>query len=94
MIAQGIRVLHFPPSRLRTAKREIAQQTKSTLARKAGQMPKARTRSIADRDRDYKALDMARRGLTHRQIAAELGWRSHTTVGDHPGAARDQPDRR
>ncbi len=32
MIAAGIRVLHFAPKRLRIAKRDVAQQIKSTLA--------------------------------------------------------------
>src|SRR5271166_5709369 len=47
----------------------------------------ARARTVADRDRDFKALDMARRGFTHRQIAAELGWRSHASVGEAVGRA-------
>ena len=37
-------------------------------------------RTIADRERDYKAVDMSRRGFTYRQIAAELGWASPQSV--------------
>jgi hypothetical protein len=44
MIAQGIRVLHFPPSRLRTAKREVAQEIKSTLAQSTGRLAHIETR--------------------------------------------------
>jgi hypothetical protein len=46
MIAQGIRVrvLHFPPSRLRTAKREVTQQIRSTLAQSTGPLAHIETR--------------------------------------------------
>ncbi len=37
-------------------------------------MPK--TRTIADRERDAQAAALRARGLTHRQISAQLGWRS------------------
>jgi hypothetical protein len=37
-------------------------------------MPKAR--SVADRERDAQAVALRTRGLTHRQIAAQLGWSS------------------
>ena len=33
-------------------------------------------RNVADCDRDYKALDMVRRGFSYRQVAAEIGWAS------------------
>ena len=36
MIAQGIRVLHFAPRQVRIAKREVAQQIRSTLAQSTG----------------------------------------------------------
>jgi hypothetical protein len=35
-----------------------------------------RKRSIADRERDAQALQLRARGLTHRHIAAQLGWKS------------------
>jgi hypothetical protein len=38
-------------------------------------------RTIEARERDYKALDMHRRGFTYRQIGAELGWTSTASVG-------------
>lgn len=36
----------------------------------------ARRRTFAAMERDAKAADLYRRGLSYRQIAAELGWRS------------------
>jgi hypothetical protein len=44
MIAQGIRVLHFAPRQLRIAKREVAQQIRSTLAQSTGPLPHIVTR--------------------------------------------------
>ena len=44
MIAQGIRVLHFTPRYLRTAKRDVAQQIRSTLAQSAGPLTHIETR--------------------------------------------------
>lgn len=44
MIAQGIRVLHFNPRYLRSAKREVAQQIRATLAQSAGALPHIETR--------------------------------------------------
>lgn len=43
-------------------------------------MPARRTSH--DRERDYKALDMHRRGFTHRQIATELGWSAHQSAAN------------
>jgi len=37
-------------------------------------MPRSRT--VADRERDAKALSLRARGYTHRQISAQLGWKS------------------
>ncbi len=39
-------------------------------------------RTIAERERDYKAVAMSQRGFSYRQIAAELGWKSPSTVHD------------
>jgi hypothetical protein len=47
MIAQGIRVLHFTPRYLRAAKREVAQQIRSTLAQSTGPLPHIETRRLA-----------------------------------------------
>jgi hypothetical protein len=44
MIAQGIRVLHFTPRYLRTARREVVQQIRSTLAQSAGPLEHVETR--------------------------------------------------
>jgi hypothetical protein len=44
MIAQGIRVLHFPPRQLRVAQREVVQQIKATLAHSTGPLPHIVTR--------------------------------------------------
>jgi hypothetical protein len=44
MIAQGIRVLHFAPRYLRTARRQAAQQIKSTLAQSTGPLLHIETR--------------------------------------------------
>ena len=44
MIAQGIRVLHFAPKHLRIAKRDVAQQIKSTLAIALAPLPHIETR--------------------------------------------------
>jgi hypothetical protein len=44
MIAQGLRVLHFAPSHLRIAKRDVAQQIRSTLAVSTGPLPHIATR--------------------------------------------------
>lgn len=44
MIAQGIRVLHFTPRYLRIARRDVAQQIKSTLARSSGLLTHIETR--------------------------------------------------
>lgn len=44
MIAQGIRVLHFMPRYLRTARREVAQQIKATLAQSTGPLAHIETR--------------------------------------------------
>ena len=45
MIAQGIRVLHFNPRYLRSAKREVAHQIRATLAQSAGPLPHIETRA-------------------------------------------------
>ena len=37
-------------------------------------------RNTVDKERDYRALELTRRGFTQRQIAAELGWSSHVSV--------------
>jgi hypothetical protein len=44
MIAAGIRVLHLTPSRLCTARREVGQQIRSTLAQSTGPLPHIETR--------------------------------------------------
>ncbi len=44
MIAQGIRVLHFAPKHLRVAKRDVAQQIRSTLAIALAPLPHIETR--------------------------------------------------
>jgi len=44
MVAQGIRVLHFTPRYLRTAKRDVVQQINSTLAQSTGPLPHIETR--------------------------------------------------
>jgi hypothetical protein len=44
MVAQGIRVLHFAPTLLRPAKRDIAQQIRSTLQHSTGPLPHIETR--------------------------------------------------
>lgn len=36
----------------------------------------ARTRAIATRERDARALELRRRGLNYDQIAAQMGWRA------------------
>jgi hypothetical protein len=41
-------------------------------------MPRRRT--IEDRERDQQAIELRRRGLTHRQIAAQLGFRSPSSA--------------
>jgi len=46
MIAQGIRVLHFTPRYLRTAKREVVQQIRSTLAQSTGPLRHIETRRV------------------------------------------------
>jgi hypothetical protein len=40
-----------------------------------------RRRTIAERDRDFQAVDLHRRGLSYRQIATQLGYKSHVSVG-------------
>jgi hypothetical protein len=44
MISQGIRVLHFAPKHLQVAKRDTAQQIRSTLAISTGPLPHIETR--------------------------------------------------
>jgi len=44
MIAHGIHVLHFAPRYLRTARRQAAQQIKSTLAQSTGPLLHIETR--------------------------------------------------
>ena len=44
MITLGIRVLHFPPRKLRAAPREVVQQIRSTLALSTGSVPRIVTR--------------------------------------------------
>jgi len=44
MIAEGIRVLHFPPRQLRFAQRDVAQQIKATLAQSTGPLAHIVTR--------------------------------------------------
>lgn len=36
----------------------------------------ARTRSVATRERDARALEYRRRGLSYEQIATQMGWRA------------------
>jgi hypothetical protein len=43
MTAQGILVLHFPPGRLRSARREVTAEMRSALARSGGPLPHVRT---------------------------------------------------
>ena len=43
MTAQGVLVLHFPPTRLRTARREVTSEIRSALARSSGPLPHIRT---------------------------------------------------
>ena len=43
MTAQGILVLHFPPGRLRSARREVTAEMRSALARSAGPLAHIRT---------------------------------------------------
>jgi hypothetical protein len=43
MTAQGVLVLHFPPARLRTARREVTSEIRSALARSSGPLPHIRT---------------------------------------------------
>ena len=40
----------------------------------------AARRTLANRERDYEALELRRRGLTHRQISDHLGWKSHVSA--------------
>lgn len=47
MTAQGILVLHFPPARLRTARREVVAEIRSALARSSGPLLHIRTLPIA-----------------------------------------------
>jgi hypothetical protein len=42
----------------------------------------ARQRTLADKERDARAVELYRRGLTYRQIAAQMGWRSPASVGN------------
>jgi hypothetical protein len=49
MTAQGILVLHFPPGRLRTARRAVTAEMRSALARSSGPLPHIRTESAARR---------------------------------------------
>lgn len=42
----------------------------------------ARSRTLASRERDLRALDYRRRGLTYEQIAGQMGWRSVSTAHD------------
>ena len=46
MTAQGILVLHFPPTRLRAARREVSAEIRSALARSSGPLPHIRTLPI------------------------------------------------
>lgn len=43
-------------------------------------MPRQRT--LADKERDAGAVELYRRGMTYRQIAAQMGWRSPASVGN------------
>jgi hypothetical protein len=43
MTAQGILVLHFPPARLRAARRDVTTEIESALARSPGPLPHIRT---------------------------------------------------
>jgi len=43
MTAQGILVLHFPPGRLRSARRDVTAEMRSALARSHGPLPHIRT---------------------------------------------------
>lgn len=45
-------------------------------------MPRKPRRTDEQRERDYKALDMHRRGFTYRQIAAQLGWTNPRSAFD------------
>ena len=47
MTAQGILVLHFPPARLRTARREVVAEIRSAVARSSGPLPHIRTLPVA-----------------------------------------------
>jgi hypothetical protein len=40
------------------------------------------SRTVEERERDYRALEMKRRGFTHRQIADEIGWSSPQSVSN------------
>lgn len=42
----------------------------------------ARQRTLAEKERDATAVEFYRRGLTYRQIAAKMGWRSPASVGN------------
>src|SRR5580700_9177582 len=42
----------------------------------------ARHRTLADKERDAEAVELYRRGLTYRQIATRMGWRSPASVGN------------
>jgi hypothetical protein len=42
----------------------------------------ARTRSVATRERDARALEYRRRGLSFDQIATQMGWRSVSSAHD------------
>jgi hypothetical protein len=44
--------------------------------------PVPRHRSIADRERDNQAVELRRRGLSHRQIAAQMGYKSPSSAYD------------
>jgi hypothetical protein len=47
MTAQGILVLHFPPARLRTARRDVIGEMRSALARSSGPLPHITTVAAA-----------------------------------------------
>jgi hypothetical protein len=45
-------------------------------------VPRVNRRSLADRERDAQAVALRARGLNHRQISAQLGWKSPSSAVD------------
>jgi hypothetical protein len=63
-----------------TAKKPVCQTPSQHPTRKATPVPRRRSRTVAQIERDAQALEHRRRGLTYRQVAAQMGWKNQASA--------------